>query len=164
MSPALWLERGRAEDVPQLAALEAESFSHPWTEEQIRQEIAAPPPGAVLVLRAVVPSVSGATTTMLVAYCAYRIVVDEMHVMDVAVAPRWLRRGLARWLLRFCLTRAARDGAVRAVLEVRSGNAAARKLYAGLGFSEIGRRRDYYAAPVEDAVVLSLDPLSAALP
>jgi len=161
---ALWLERGRAEDASSLAALEAESFSHPWTEEQIRQEIAAPPPGAVLVLRAAAPSASGSAATTVVAYCAYRVVVDEMHVMDVAVAPRWRRRGLARWLLGFCLLRAARDGAVRALLEVRAGNAAARSVYGGLGFSEVGRRRDYYTAPLEDAVILSLDPLPAALP
>lgn len=163
MRPPCWLERGREEDAPTLAAIEAESFSHPWTQKQIRQEIAAPAPGAVLVLRTVVPAAGGVDAAV-AAYCAYRVVVDEMHIMDVAVVPRWRRRGLGSWLLRFCIRRAARDGAGRALLEVRAGNAAARKVYASLGFSEIGRRRGYYAGPVEDAVILSLDSLPSALP
>jgi ribosomal-protein-alanine N-acetyltransferase len=75
------------------------------------------------------------------------------------VAPRWRRRGLARWLLRFALARAARDGARRACLEVRKSNRAARALYASVGFSPAGRRVGYYREPPEPAMVLTLEPL-----
>jgi ribosomal-protein-alanine acetyltransferase len=94
-----------------------------------------------------------------VAYAVYRVVVDEMHILNVAVAPAWRRRGLARWLLRFALDRAGRAGAIRALLEVRDGNAEARALYADMGFVRLGLRRDYYREPVEDAVVLGLEPV-----
>lgn len=157
MRGLLWLERAKGDDAPHLAALEAECFSHPWTEEQLRQEIAYGPPGAVLLLRSAAGGPSSVGGRTVAAFCAYRVLVDEAHVMDVAVARRWRRRGLGSWLVRFCLARAGREGALRALLEVRAGNAPARRLYERLGFSEISRRRDYYTGPVEDAVVLSLE-------
>jgi ribosomal-protein-alanine N-acetyltransferase len=156
MKRPVWLERALPADAAELAALESTCFSHPWNEDHFRQEVAYGPPGAVLVVRSPASGAPG-----IVAYCAYRLVVDEMHVMDVAVAPGWRRCGLASWLVWFSLARAARDGARRALLEVRAGNGAARSLYARLGFAEVGRRRGYYAEPVEDAVVLCLDPIAA---
>jgi ribosomal-protein-alanine N-acetyltransferase len=156
MTRPVWLERALPGDAAELAALESACFSHPWNEDQFRREVAYGPPGAVLVVRFAAPGRPG-----IAAYCAYRLVVDEMSVMDVAVAPGWRRRGLASWLVRFSLARAARDGARRAFLEVRAGHEPARSLYARLGFAEVGRRRGYYAGPVEDAVVLSLDPIPA---
>jgi ribosomal-protein-alanine N-acetyltransferase len=85
--------------------------------------------------------------------------VDEMHILNVAVAPGWRRRGIGRWLLRFAMGKAARAGARRALLEVRAGNAEARALYADMGFARLGIRRDYYREPLEDAVVLAREPL-----
>jgi len=159
---SLWLERGAVADAPAVAALEAACFSHPWTEEQICQELVYGPPGAVLVLWAA--DDAAPRRRRLAAYCAYRLVLDEMHVMDVAVSPSWRRRGLATWLLRLSLRRATLDGARRAVLEVRAGNEAARALYARLGFEAVGRRRDYYREPPEDAAVLVLDPMPGTEP
>jgi len=152
----LWLERASHQDVDALAALETSCHSHPWTTSQIRQEVAYGPPGAVLVLRGCRPR--GAIR----AFCVYRVVVDEVHVLDVAVAPDVRRQGLARWLLGLSLRMATRAGARRALLEVRESNDAARSLYESLGFRQVGRRRDYYAQPREDAVVLGLEPLAEA--
>jgi ribosomal-protein-alanine N-acetyltransferase len=90
----------------------------------------------------------------ILAYCAYRLVLDEMHVMNLAVRPGARRRGLGRFLLEAALTRAGRAGARRALLEVRAGNDAARALYAGCGFVLLGRRKRYYSDPPEDALVL----------
>jgi len=83
-----------------------------------------------------------------------------MHIMNLAVAPSWRRRGLARWLLGFAMRQAWRSGSRRAFLEVRGSNLEALNLYEGLGFARLGVRRDYYHEPREDAVVLGL----AALP
>jgi ribosomal-protein-alanine N-acetyltransferase len=153
----LWLGRATAEDPPALAALESECYSHPWTERQFREEVGYGPPGAVLVLRR--PAVSVDRWRGIGAYCVYRLVLDEMHILNVAVAPVWRRRGVARWLLGFAIAQAARAGAGRALLEVRESNASARALYADLGFVHLGVRRDYYTEPVENAVVLARDPL-----
>ncbi|MCG6925454.1 MAG: ribosomal protein S18-alanine N-acetyltransferase [Acidobacteria bacterium] len=157
MRDPLWLGRATVEDSSALAALESECYSHPWTLGQFQAELSSGPPGAVLVLRSPVPSV--AAWRGIGAYCVYRLVVDEMHLLNIAVAPGWRRRGIARWLLGFAIGQAGRAGAVRALLEVREGNVEARALYAEMGFSRLGMRRAYYSEPVENAVVLTLDPL-----
>ena len=158
----MWLERATAEDSTALAALEATCHSHPWTEPQFREEVAYGPPNAVLVLRAA-PAPSEPERGLR-AYCAYRVVVDEMHIMNLAVAPSWRRRGLARWLLDLAMRQAWRSGSCRALLEVRAGNREALNLYEGLGFARLGVRRDYYREPPEDAVVLGLSGLPSGQP
>lgn len=151
MSPRVLLRRARLSDVRAVAALEASCSSHPWTEAQVAEEVAVEPPGGVLVLEG--PGEPDGTGGIC-AYCALRLVLDEVHVMNVAVAPRARGRGLARRLLRVALRRAARAGARRALLEVRVGNSRALALYESLGFRRLSRRRGYYREPDEDALVL----------
>ncbi len=151
--PGLWLERATAEDPPALAALEAECHTHPWSESQFQEEV----PNALLVLRCAVSKAE--QWRGIRAYSVYRVVIDEMHILNVAVAPSWQRRGLARWILGFSMRKAARSGARRALLEVRQGNRRALSLYESLGFVQVGLRSDYYSDPREDAVVLALDRL-----
>ena len=156
---ALCLERAGPGDVSALAALEAACFSHPWTRQHFAEEVTYGAPGAVLVLRS--PATGEDTAKGVRAYCVYRVVVDEMLILDVAVAPEWRRRGLATWLLRFALAKAAREGARRAFLEVRRGNEPAIALYEKLGFRPGGMRRGYYSQPQEDALVLCREGLAA---
>lgn len=72
---------------------------------------------------------------------------------NVAVATDARRRGLARALVSAFLARARGESAEAVFLEVREANLAARALYEKLGFVQTGRRRDYYRAPVEDAIL-----------
>ena len=155
MSRGLLLRRAEPADVPALEALERACFTHPWTAAQLADELAGGSPGFVLVLE----GPAGGGGTGLCAYGAFRMVLDEMHVMNVAVAPPERRQGLARWLLVFAMGRAARQGACRALLEVRAGNRVAVALYESLGFRPLGTRREYYRDPVEDALVLARDGL-----
>ena len=76
-------------------------------------------------------------------------VASELYVLGVGVDPAWRRRGVATALVRACLVRAS-----VVHLEVRASNAAARRLYAGLGFDEVGLRARYYADG-DDAVLLT---------
>lgn len=155
MSRGLLLRRAVLADVPALEALERACFTHPWTAAQLADELAAGSPGLVLVLE----RPAGGGVRGLCAYGAFRLVLDEMHVMNVAVAPPERRRGIARWLLTFSMRRAARSGARRALLEVRAGNREAVALYESLGFRRLGVRRGYYREPVEDALVLAREGL-----
>lgn len=157
MSRGVFLRRARPSDAAALARLETASFSHPWTEAQIADEIAHAGPGMVLVLEGWTDGADPGAAIR--AYGAFRLVLDEVLVMNVAVAPGQRRRGLGSWLLAFALARASRAGARRALLEVRAGNQEALALYASLGFREIGRRRDYYRDPAEDALVLGREDL-----
>jgi [ribosomal protein S18]-alanine N-acetyltransferase len=143
-----WLRRAGPGDAPAVAALERAASLHPWSEAQVREELARPAPDAVLVL-------DGSDGIM--AYCAARVVLDELQVMNLAVDARLRRRGLGRFLLRRCLALGERAGVRRALLEVRAGNTAARALYADCGFVLLGHRKAYYAEPVEDALVLVRD-------
>ena len=78
-----------------------------------------------------------------------RLVASELYVLGVGVDPAWRRRGVATALVRACLVRAS-----VVHLEVRASNAAARRLYAGLGFDEVGLCARYYDDG-DDAVLLT---------
>ena len=88
-------------------------------------------------------------------FIAARSTLDEVHINNVAVRPRFRRRGIGLALLERVLMDGARMGARKAILEVRAGNAVAQALYGRQGFEVVGRRRDYYADPPEDALVMS---------
>lgn len=79
---------------------------------------------------------------------------DEAEILNLAVAPARHRGGIGRALVERALATLAGRGAWRVFLEVREANAAARALYAALGFEEVGRRPEYYRRPVEDAIIL----------
>jgi ribosomal-protein-alanine N-acetyltransferase len=158
VSAGVLLRQGQLADLPALAGLEAACFTHPWTQAQIAEEMGVAPPAGVFVLEAP----PRAEPTGICAYCAFRLVFDEMHVMNVAVAPPARRRGLARRLLAFALRRAARAGARVAFLELRAGNREALALYESLGFRARSRRRAYYQQPLEDALVLVREGLAGA--
>lgn len=160
MSPAVLLRQARAADAAALAALERACFTSPWTEAQVAEEIDVTPPAGVFVLE---ERRRRGRASGILAYCAFRLVLDEMHVMNLAVAPEARRRGLGRRLLAFALRRAARAGARVALLELRAGNEGALALYESLGFRRLALRRAYYRQPVEDALVLVLEGLPRAL-
>jgi ribosomal-protein-alanine N-acetyltransferase len=87
-------------------------------------------------------------------FCALWRVVDEIHINNVAVRPRFRGRGFGTALLQHVLAEARQEGARRATLEVRASNVAARRLYERLGFYVAGVRRRYYTTPEDDALIL----------
>lgn len=136
-------------DLDEVAALEAASFTNPWTREMLSSELARNPFARVYVLR-----FPGARVA---AFCACWLVVDELHVNTIAVADAYRRQGLALALMRHILTAVAAEGIRRVTLEVRRSNVAAQKLYEKLGFVQAGVRPGYYTQPDEDALILWLD-------
>jgi ribosomal-protein-alanine N-acetyltransferase len=91
------------------------------------------------------------------------LVVDELHITLVAVAPGQRRQGLGRLLVRALLVSGHGRGAVRATLEVGSGNGPAVALYRSLGFVDAGIRRGYYRTG-EDALVQWLELTAVPVP
>lgn len=92
--------------------------------------------------------------------------VDELHLLNLTIAPEAQGLGYGRALLARVVGMAAERGLPSLLLEVREGNPRARRLYAAAGFAEVGRRRGYYPARGgrEDAIVMRLDLPPSALP
>lgn len=139
------------DDLDQVCALEAESFTNPWTREMLERELRGSKVARVYVLRLQDGAIA--------AFCTCWIIVDELHVNTIAVAPRRRRQGLGFLLTRHVLAEAARSGATRATLEVRRSNTPALRLYERLGFRVTAVRPRYYTNPEEDALILWRDEL-----
>ena len=92
----------------------------------------------------------------IVGYIVARFVAGEIHINNVAVREEFRRQGLGSILLNQIVQTPRIDGGIVAFLEVRAGNLAAQALYERCGFRQVARRPNYYSAPVEDALVMSL--------
>ncbi|HTH02370.1 MAG TPA: ribosomal protein S18-alanine N-acetyltransferase [Vicinamibacterales bacterium] len=134
------------DDLADVVALEAASFSNPWSRDTLERDLRNTDVVRVYVLR------DG--DRRLVGFCGCWFVADELHINTLAVADEFRRRGHATRLLRFVLAEAAAAGITRATLEVRRSNVAALRLYDRFDFEVRGVRRAYYTQPVEDALVL----------
>ena len=95
----------------------------------------------------------------LVGYLIISRYVDAWHVMNVAVADSYRRRGIATGLMERLFEDTARDGRRGYTLEVRVSNEAAIQLYEKLGFKARGIRRGYYTDNREDALIMWRDPV-----
>ena len=129
--------------VPQIAALDRVCFSDPWSEKSILSELENP-------LSCWLVAMDG---ERLAGYVGSQTVLGETDMMNLAVDPDYRRKGLGKELI-LSLIEALRQRESRCLtLEVRDSNAPARALYEGLGFQEIGRRKNYYRNPKEDALI-----------
>ena len=134
-----------ASDPAALAALHAQAFAAPWSAREFADLMSQP--GVVAIAES-----DG--------FVLIRIVLDEAEILTLAVLPKARRQGLGRRLVEEAAIAATQAGAERLFLEVAEDNAFARALYDRAGFSQIGRRKAYYAAADgsrTDAVVMGRD-------
>lgn len=148
------VQPGGAEDLEAILRIEQESFSAPWTRRMFEVELNENPFGHVLMAR-----LGGGDRTEVIGYVCFWVVFDEVRVMNLAVTPAMRRQGIGRELLRRALLIGLDQGANRALLEVRASNAAALSLYERMGFRRIAVRQKYYTNPVEDAVLMEMEPI-----
>lgn len=139
----------RPSDLDGVLEVDRLSFPSPWTRAMYEEGLRQPETSFVLVLRTAAAPVAG--------YCSYRLVADELQINNVAVRPECRRLGAGRALVEAALGHGRVAGARTALLEVRASNVAAQRLYASLGFIQVGARPRYYAHPEEDALVLARD-------
>src|SRR5688500_9292114 len=148
--PRYWIEPlADGTDLEGVLAVEAESFTNPWTRDMYSWELQNRSVCHILIVRTDDCPVAG--------FCAFWRVFDEIHINDLAMRQQFRRQGIGTALLHEVMAEARRLGARRASLEVRASNADARRLYEQLGFYVAGTRRNYYTNPVEDALILWRD-------
>ncbi len=142
------IRRAFTGDLKGIMEIEETSFTTPWPREVMANEIAANPFSEVLV---------ATHGKKVVSFMICWVVDCERHLQNIATAPAWRSRGVARMLMDHLLDEAQRDAPSVIILEVRELNREARALYLSLGFSETGRRKGYYSDTEEDAVIMSLN-------
>jgi [ribosomal protein S18]-alanine N-acetyltransferase len=135
--------------VDEVVALEAASFTNPWSKDALLWEMRNSDVVRVYIARD--------DEGVLIAFCACWVIFDELHINTMAVAASRRRQGVASGLLKFVLTDARAAGARNATLEVRQSNIAAIRLYESLGFRVVAKRPGYYTRPEEDALILWLN-------
>jgi len=133
------------DDVPAIFALERQTAgaAH-WTAQQYQKLMVS---GAVLVAE---------EAGRLCGFIGAQAVAGEWEIENVVVAAEWARRGIGTQLVGALIEQARREAATAILLEVRESNLAAQGLYEKRGFRKVGRRRTYYADPVEDAILYAL--------
>ena len=130
--------------VSAVAELERLCFSDPWSENSVASELNNP-------LSLWLVALDGETV---VGYVGSQSVMGESDMMNVAISPEYRRKGVATRLIEALVEALEKNGNHSLSLEVRASNTPAIALYEGMGFLEVGRRRNYYRNPREDALIL----------
>ena len=137
-------------DLIEVVEIEETSGLNRWGYDAYRRELFTNPNSIMLVARNLVPGPE------VIGFFAGWIVEDELHVNNVASHRDYRRIGVGRSLMESAIDETRLRGGREVVLEVRASNEAAQILYKELGFTFVGRRRDYYRLPTEDALVMKL--------
>ena len=138
------MDRSRVADV---AAIEHECFSRPWSEDMLTQELYNDSASYILAV---------AEDGTALGYAALTVVLDEGSIDKVAVKGKYRRMGVADALVD-AFVRFGRANLAFLTLEVRQSNTAALELYMKHGFVQVGRRKNYYTDPREDAILMTLE-------
>lgn len=131
------------EHLPLVAALEKITFSAPWTEKSLEFFLDELNFCAMLL-----------DDGELASYCTVTTVLDEAQIVNVATDPRFKRQGFAKSVLEYVFEECRKREISSVSLEVRESNEGAIALYRALGFEVLGKRKNFYADPTEDALVM----------
>ncbi len=133
-------------DLPDVIGIEKAVFTTPWSEISFFNELKNPRSFLRVAKK----------RGRVVGYICAGWILDEGHVLDVAVHPQYQRLGIAAALISMAMERLKEEGCRFVFLEVRESNEAAKKIYAKFGFELLGTRKNYYLSPEEDAVIMVL--------
>ncbi len=138
-------------DIEQVVEIEAVSFLNPWGALSFLTELSCENAHS-FILR--LKKGKSDKDDPVVAYLCFRVIIDMMHILKIAVKPEHRRRGIAYAFLTECLESFSRREIKAAFLEVRESNTAGMGLYQKLGFHIIGKRPGYYTDTWEDAILM----------
>lgn len=141
------IRRAAGKDVAQIAGIE-KSAASPWSQALIEAELYRPE-GIQIVACHRIGDILG--------WCCARLIRPEAELLKLTVAPEYTRRGIATDLLTRLFGLCFHHGCERIFLEVRRKNIPAVRLYTRMGFKKTALRKNYYHAPADDGVILSME-------
>lgn len=136
-----------ADHLGELEKLERICFSRPWSRKMLSEELEN---DCAAFLVAEEPE-----TKRVLGYAGVLVMADEGYITNVAVFPEYRRQGIAAQIIKVFCDFAQGNHLAFLTLEVRPTNTAAIELYRSFGFEEVGRRKNYYDLPKEDALILT---------
>lgn len=141
------IRKMRNSDLPRVMLIELATFTMPWGESTFRGLLRRK--DSDLLVAEFKGDVAG--------YAVFWAVMDQGELGNVAVDEEYRGRGIGSKLIKAVLERAHERSVHEIFLEVRKSNVRAQDLYKGFGFTEVGRRKNYYLEPLEDALVMKMD-------
>ena len=142
-----WMEKG---DIEEVLGIEQRCFISPWTRDSFEQEL------DLERSKSFVAKKTAGGQKRIIGYIFFWLVVDEIHILNIATHPDFRKQGIATSLVDACLE-FSNDACAKAVtLEVRKSNLSALSLYKKFGFECKGVRPGYYSDTQEDAIVMWL--------
>jgi len=151
------IESATVEALPDILKIEEACFSAPWTRKMLEAELSGNLFAHFLVAKQRSPGEGDSVS--IVGYLCFWVVFEEVRLMNLAVIESMRHKGIAKALVIQALEVGLAQAAVRAVLEVRASNHAAHAFYRSLGFRDVTTRPTYYTNPIEDALLMELDPI-----
>ena len=130
-------------DIKEIAELEKECFSEPWSEDSLKDELTNET-ARFYVLR---------DNEKLLGYIGANNICGEVYITNVAVSSDYRGKGYGKRLVNHLLKQSKLEKALFVTLEVRKSNANAIALYEKCGFKKIGERKNFYSKPTEDALI-----------
>ena len=135
-----------ADHLDEVAELERVCFTTPWSRNMLAEELDNALSAFLVAL---------GDDGKVVGYAGLQVVVDEGYIANIAVWPEYRRQGVASQLLQVFLDFAQGNHLAFLTLEVRASNYDAIALYGSRGFRSVGRRKNYYEHPKEDALIMT---------
>ncbi|MCX5807429.1 MAG: ribosomal protein S18-alanine N-acetyltransferase [Proteobacteria bacterium] len=145
-SRELMIGKMKDSDIKNVLDIEKRSFITPWTKKMLYETLSSPISASFVI----------ETNDLLLGYIMLYYVLDEAHILNLAINPDYRGRGYASQLIRHIIEYCAKKGISDFFLEVRDGNIKAINLYKMFGFKVIGKRKKYYTDTHEDALVMQL--------
>jgi len=134
-----------AEYVDQVAKIEQESFSKPWSREMLLAECQNQQAEFYVALK----------IKQVIGYFGLHVILDEGYITNIAVAQEHRRQGVGTLMIEEIIAIAREKNLAFLTLEVRPSNVTAKALYSRFGFALEGVRKRYYENPIEDALIMT---------
>ncbi len=142
----LTIRRAMPEDAPAIHRVDAAAFSNPWTEDALAEDLKN-----VKFARYYLGEEKGAVVAFAGVWC----VAGEGQITNIGVMPERQGQGYGEKIVRHLLEACWQEQIETVFLEVRQSNEPARRLYKKIGFTDAGRRKNFYTNPTEDAVIMA---------